>query len=95
MGLEAEVECSECLGEGTKNVNYMHPNQLFSKIWRGMFKDMSPQELRTLRAIINGKLSRRTLTTEQSKAMLEARKQKAAARINGAKGGRPRKEAER
>jgi hypothetical protein len=38
--------------------------------------DLPPADLRTLRAIINGKLSRRTITPEQQAKMIAAREAK-------------------
>ena len=41
---------------------------------RAILSTLTPEELRTIRAMINGKLGRRTITPEQQEKMQAARK---------------------
>lgn len=43
---------------------------------RARLQDLTPEDLRTLRAMINGKLGKHTLTPERARRMVEAREQK-------------------
>lgn len=48
----------------------------FEAEMKALINQMNDNELRTLRARINGKLSRRVLTSDQAKAMVKVRELK-------------------
>jgi hypothetical protein len=76
MGFIGKFDC-ELVGNIYRKFEYQDGGPIFEQVTiRELLDYCSQSELRNIRAVINGKLSKRTITPEQQAKMQEVRRRK-------------------